>query len=154
MDDDITEKTQEPIEEHVANAIVPDDRGLKQVGRFRPGHSGNPLGRPKGSLNRTTLAAAALLDGEAEELTRTVIELARNRDMAALRLCLERILPPRRERLIQIELPPLRKASDARKAMAAITAAVANGEITTSEATELAKLVETFLRALEASDFE
>jgi hypothetical protein len=83
-----------------------------------------------------------------------VIELARNRDLTALRLCLERIVPPRRERLIQFDLPLLTKASDAPQAVAAVLAAVANGEITTSEAAELAKLVETFLKAIKAGDFE
>jgi hypothetical protein len=37
--------------------------------RFRPGQSGNPAGRPVGSRNKATLAAEALLDGEAEKLT-------------------------------------------------------------------------------------
>jgi hypothetical protein len=151
MDYEIIEQSDEPI---VGETAVPNDTGFKLDGRFRPGHSGNPMGRPKGSLNRATLAAAALLDGEAEELTRTVIELARNRDLTALRLCLERIVPPRRERLIQFDLPLLTKASDAPQAVAAVLAAVANGEITTSEAAELAKLVETFLKAIKAGDFE
>jgi hypothetical protein len=37
---------------------------------FKPGHSGNPNGRPKGVRNKTTLAVEALLDGEAEAITR------------------------------------------------------------------------------------
>ena len=47
--------------------------------------------------NRATLAAMELLDGEAEALTRTAIDLALSGDMAALRLCIERIIPVRRE---------------------------------------------------------
>jgi len=133
---------------------TPVNTGRKQDGRFAKGHSGNSNGRPSGALNRTTLAAAALLDGEAEDLTRRVIELARKDDLTALRLCLERILPPRRERLLQFELPPLESAADARKAMAAITAAVANGDITTTEALELANLVVAFIKAIEVSEFE
>lgn len=96
-----------------------------------------------------------MLDGEAETLTRKAIDLAlAGSDIAALRLCLERILPARRERLLQFELPPLQSAADAPVAMAAITGAVAAGEITTGEAAELAKLVEAFIKALEASDFD
>jgi hypothetical protein len=45
-----------------------------QTGRFLRGVSGNPGGRPKGALNRTTLAAMALLDSEAEMLTQRAIE--------------------------------------------------------------------------------
>jgi hypothetical protein len=47
----------------------------REGGRFRPGVSGNPRGRPTGSRNQATLAAAALLDGEAEAITRKAIEL-------------------------------------------------------------------------------
>src|SRR5438874_12919139 len=68
--------------------------------RGRPvqrGTSGNPAGRPAGSRNRTTLAVQALLDGEAEALTRKAIELASNGDLNALRLCLDRVIPIRRD---------------------------------------------------------
>ena len=40
----------------------------------------------------------ALLDNESDGLTRKAIELAKNGDLQALRLCLERILPPRKDR--------------------------------------------------------
>jgi hypothetical protein len=65
---------------------------------FKPGQSGNPNGRPMGALNKTTLAAQALLDGEAETITRKCIDLAMEGDGTALRLCLSRILPVKRER--------------------------------------------------------
>jgi hypothetical protein len=32
-------------------------------GRFQPGRSGNPAGRPPGSRNKTTLAVEALIEG-------------------------------------------------------------------------------------------
>src|SRR5215475_9848913 len=66
--------------------------------RFRPGVSGNPAGRPKGARNKSTLAAEALLDGEAEALTRKAVEMALGGDTVALRLCLERLVPPRKDR--------------------------------------------------------
>jgi hypothetical protein len=134
---------------------APVNTGRKQDGTFTKGNSGNRNGRPLGARNRTTLAAAALLDGEAEALTRKAIELAKKGDdIAALRLCLERILPTRRDRLLQFDLPKLESAADAAKAVAAITSAVAAGEITTTEATELAKLVDSFVKTLEVADFE
>jgi Family of unknown function (DUF5681) len=81
--------------------------------RFKPGRSGNPAGR-----NRTTLAVEALLDAEAETLTRKAIELAKAGDLAALRVCLDRIAPPRKDRPVLFELPPVSSAADAAKAAA------------------------------------
>jgi hypothetical protein len=63
---------------------------------FEPGKSGNPAGKLKGTRNKTTLAVEALFDGESETITRKAIELAKDGDLAALRLCLDRIAPPRK----------------------------------------------------------
>jgi hypothetical protein len=85
----------------------------KPPGRGRPfqkGRSGNPLGRRVGCRNKTTIAAAALLAGEAETLTRKAVELALVGDPTALRLCLERILPPCRERTVKFVLSPIESA--------------------------------------------
>jgi hypothetical protein len=122
--------------------------------KFKPGRSGNPKGRAKGSRNQITLAMEALLDGESEALTRKAIELALGGDLAALRICLDRILPSRKDRPITLEMPPIAAIEDAPRAMAAIAAAVAQGQITVSEASDVSRLVETYVRAVEASDLE
>jgi hypothetical protein len=62
--------------------------------------------------------------------------------------------PPRRERLVSFQLPTLRSAGDAADAMASITAAVAAGQITPGEAAELSRLVEAYVKAIEASEFD
>ena len=72
----------------------------------------------------------------------------------ALRLCLERILPPRKERPVDIVLPPLTGPKDAMAASAALLAAVAAGEIAPGEASVVGRLVELHLRAVEAHDLE
>src|SRR5450755_483524 len=108
---------------------------------FKPGQSGNPKGRQRGSRNQATLAVEALLDGEAELLTRKAIEIAKEGDMQALRLCLDRIVPPRKDRPVNFELPPITCAGDAAKASAALVAAVSIGQITPSEAVEVVPLV-------------
>ena len=77
------------------------------MGKFKSGQSGNPGGRPKGALNKITLAAQALLEGEAEALTRKAVELAKNGNPVALRLCLERVLPPWKDRPINFTLPKI-----------------------------------------------
>jgi hypothetical protein len=123
-------------------------------GRFRKGQSGNPEGRPPGARNKATETAELLLDGEAEALTRKAVELALAGDAAALRVCLDRIIPRRRERSVQLGLPPVRNAADLGGTMAAITTAAGQGAITPGEAADLARVVEIFVRAVEASDFE
>ena len=100
------------------------------------------------------MAAEALLDGQAETLTQKAIDAALAGDNIALRLCLDRIVPPRRDRPVKFALPPLEKAEDAAAAMAAITAAVADGELSLGEAESAAKLVELFVRSLEAGEFD
>src|SRR5215204_7316148 len=84
---------------------------------FQPGQSGNPAGRPPGSRNKTTLAVDALLDGEAEALTRKAIELAKAGDMVALRLCLDRVCPPRKDRPVSFAMPELSTAEREARAM-------------------------------------
>ena len=127
----------------------------KSRGRpFPKGRSGNPHGRPKGALNKATLATQALLDGEAEALTRKVVELAQGGNVVALRLCLERLLPPRKDRPIAFPLPPIKEVEDLPKAMGAILRAVAQGEITPSEGQILTQMIEANRKAFEATDFE
>jgi hypothetical protein len=93
---------------------------------FEPGQSGNLAGKPKGTRNKTTLAVEALLDGEAETLTRKAIELAEAGDLAALRVCLDRIAPPRKDRPVVFDLPLVSSAADAANAAAAVLEAVPN----------------------------
>jgi hypothetical protein len=131
-----------------------ESAGKKQDTRFKPGQSGNPAGKPKGLRNRATLALEALLDGEAEELTRKAIELGKGGDMAALRLCLDRIIPPRKDRHVAFALPAMNGPVDAVKGLASIVTAVASGELTPSEASELTKPVEGYARVLETVDHE
>lgn len=121
--------------------------------RGRPFEAGNP-GKPKGARNRATRAAEALLDGESEELTRKAIELAKAGDGTALRLCLERLIPARRDRPVNFDLPAIETANDAAKAMGAILQAVAEGEISPSEGAEVARLLEGYVKTLETADFE
>ena len=134
---------------------IPENTERKQGKQtFKPGQSGNPSGRPKGSRNKATLTMETLLDGEADAITRKAIEKALGGDPAALRLCMERIAPARRDRPIQFDFPKIETTSDAAKASAALVAAVARGDLTPSEASELGKLLESYVRTLEATDLE
>ena len=71
----------------------------------------------------------ALLDGEAEALTRKAVDLALDGDTTALRLCLERIAPPQRDAHVSVALPPIKSSADAARAAAAVLDAVAMSEL-------------------------
>src|SRR5215213_7287308 len=132
----------------------PAKTGRKQETQFKPGQSGNPNGRPAGSRHRTSLAIDALLDGDAERLTRKAIEMALGGDSTAMRLCLDRIAPARKDRPVPLTLPILETAADAKYAAAAIVRAVADGDLTPREAAELSRLLDNFTRVLEATELE
>ena len=116
-------------------------------GTFRPG---NP-GRPPGARNRATLAALALLEGEAEALTRRCVELALAGDTTALRLCLERLLP--KGRAVRLPLP-LRTLADLDAATEAVSGALAEGAVVLDEVATLTGLIEARRRLLETTELE
>src|SRR4051794_33664484 len=95
-----------------------DNTAGKQRGRpFQKGQSGNPDGRPNGSRNATTIALETLLHGQASALTQKAIDVALTGDIPALRLCLDRILPPRKDSRVAFDLPEMKKVDDAVSAM-------------------------------------
>lgn len=135
----------------------PEKAGPKQAKpstRFPPGVSGNPAGKPKGTRHRATMLAQELLDGQAEGLAQKAIELAMAGDVVALRLCLERLVPPRRDAPINLALPPINSPSDLLAASAAVLAAVAEGSLTPGEAQAVAGLLEAHRRSVELVDIE
>ena len=138
----------------MTDGVLPKLPGRARGRPYEKGRSGNPAGRQTGSRNKTTLAAAALLAGESEALTRKAVELALAGEPTAMRLCLERILPPCRERAVKFALPPIESAADIARAMKAVTSALAGGTITPGEAERIAAVVDTFVRAIDASDFD
>jgi hypothetical protein len=130
----------------------PNNIGRKPDGTFAPG---NALGgRTPGSRNKTTLAVEALLEGQHEALTQAAIDKALGGDTTALRLCLDRIAPPRKDSPIAFELPPIRSAEDAVGASSALLAAVAAGEITPDEAGRVMALLTAHKTLVEAGDLE
>jgi hypothetical protein len=121
---------------------------------FQKGQSGNPAGRPAGARGKSMILADEMFAGEAEDIIRAAIDLAKGGDTSAMRLCLDRIAPRPRERTVSFALPPLNSAADAAAAVAAVIEAVGAGEVAPAEASALLKLVDAFLRTLEMTSFE
>ena len=108
---------------------------------FLPGQSGNPAGRPRGSRNKKTIALEALLDAESDAVIQKVIGLAKMGDDLAIRLCVERMLAPRRERPVPLRLPRIETDADARRAAAEVMDALGEGEVTPKEAERLLRAI-------------
>jgi hypothetical protein len=130
----------------------PANTGPKQTGRFQKGQSGNPAGKPRGARHATTVLAEKLMHDDAKEVVKAVIGAAKSGDMPAARLILERIAPARKDRPINFDMPAIDTVSDLPKATNAIIEAVSKGEITPSEASELGKLVDAHVKAIEITD--
>ncbi len=136
--------------------IKPECTRKKQGGatKWAKGQSGNVNGKPKGSLNKVTLAIQSLLDGEGEALTRKASELAKDGDLTAIKFCLERILPVRKSRPINIDLPDVSTGEGVSEAQAVVVQAVGEGEITPEEGQVLSSILEARRKSIETADHE
>lgn len=115
--------------------------------------SGNP-GKPTGARHKATRAVLELLEGEGEAITRKAVEMALSGDASALRLCLERIAPPRKDAPVSFAIPAMKTAGDAAAAAGAVLQVVADGDLTPIEGAHIMGLIESFRRTLETSELE
>jgi hypothetical protein len=134
---------------HAAEGATPANSGRNADGTFAKGNSANPAGKPKGTLHRTTRAVLEMMQGEAEAVTRKAIDLALAGDSVAMRLVMERLVSPIRERPVTLAMPKISAASDLIAAASALTDAVASGDITPGEAASLSTLVGNVSKAIE-----
>ena len=132
----------------------PANTGRKQSARFRPGTSGNPAGKAPGTRHRVTRAVEVLLEGEAEALTRKAVDMALGGDGPALRLCLDRIAPARKDLPVSFALPPIKSAADTVAASASLLGAVAAGDVTPDEAGRVMALLTSHRALVETGDLE
>jgi len=119
-------------------------------GRFEPGRSGNPAGRPKGARGHATLVADAMLEERVKAVVDNLIDRALAGSIPATRLALDRLSlsPPDR---IALDLPTLRSSSDVVDASAALVAAVAAGEVAPRAAKEMMAVLRAHLAMLKAA---
>lgn len=130
----------------------PVNNGRKSDGTFAPGNSAG--GKKPGSRHRVTRAIEALLEGQHEALTQKAIALALAGDGPALRLCLDRIAPPRKDSPVSFTLPPITTAADTIAASSSLLAAVADGEVTPDEAGRVMALLTAHKALVETGDLE
>jgi putative DNA primase/helicase len=106
------------------------------------------------ATGKATLLVETLFEDGIQEVALKVLALARQGDLQACRLVIERILPVRKDRPISVNLPEITTAEDAAQAMGAVLAAVANGDMTPLEGSEVTQLIETYLQTLEIKEFD
>jgi Family of unknown function (DUF5681) len=128
--------------------------GPKQGGRFQKGKSGNPAGLPKGTRHRATQLAEKLVEDDAEDIVRAVVNAAKAGDPTAMRLCIERLIPVRKGRPITFDLPQIETAADVTGALGTIAGAMAAGELTPDEAGTIVGVIEAKRRAIETVELE
>ena len=117
--------------------------------RFQPGQSGNPAGRPQGSLNKQTLAAQEAMIERAQELIDSIMERAKNGESVAMRAAMERLVPTGRNRRVAVDLPVIKTPEDAELALSVVTDELSAGNLTISEASALVNLIDRMLRVAE-----
>lgn len=133
----------------------PENTDGKQIpGRFKPGKSGNPKGKPKGSRNTALQAMDRIGEESAQDLIRSVVTKALEGDMAAARVVLDRAWPIRKGRLLTFTMPPVENAGDIARGIAGILQAVANGLLTAEEGQSICAILETQRKALELGEIE
>lgn len=136
----------------------PDNTGPKQAAtRFKPGRSGNPKGRPRGALNKTTLVLRAIMQDQAEAVLQVLIDQAMTGDVTAARAILERLVPVVRETPVDagaVALPDELSAANLPAAVAAVVQSVASGSLTPGQGEKLVAMLQGFGRAVELQEIE
>jgi hypothetical protein len=122
--------------------------------RWKAGQSGNPAGKKKGTRNKATLLALAVLEKDVKAIAQVITEAALRGDMQAARMVIERLIPLIRERPISVDLPDTSTIEGVAQAQAAILQAVATGELLPSEGATLAGIAEARRKALETQELE
>lgn len=119
-------------------------------GRFG---AGNP-GKPAGAKRKVTLAVEAIMEQAAGAMTERLVELAGKGELGALRICIDRLAPARRDALVQFDLPPVDTAEDAGRASSAVLAAIAAGELSPAEGQSVMAILVSHKGIVETVDIE
>lgn len=122
---------------------------------FPPGKSGNPAGKPKGTLNKTTVLPRNLLQDEAEDIARVVLDAAKGGDLAAAKLVLDKLVPPAKDAPVSepVELPEL-TPEGLPKAVGMVVQSVAAGRLLPGEGQALIGMLEGLRKSLEFAELE
>ena len=111
-------------------------------------------GRPQGCRNKATIALQELLDGHGESITKKCALMALQGDPGAMRLCMERLIPPRKDHAVSFHLPPVTTAAEVAGAVSLILTEVSRGQLTPEEGDLIANILEGRRRVIETAEHE
>jgi len=122
--------------------------------RGRPFQPGNKYGRgrPPGSRNKVARVCQDTLDSHAETLTKKCLCLAYQGNPTALRLCMERLMPARRQRALHFNLPPVKTIADVAAASESVVHGVARGQLTPAEGQAFSVILDGRRRLIESEE--
>lgn len=139
---------------NVKNSKTNSTSNNVRPGQFEPGNTYGK-GRSLGSKNNVTIAAENLLQGESEALSRKLIELALNGNVACLKTAIERLVPVCKSKPVTLlDMPKIENISEAATLTSYVLSAVAEGKISPAEGEILSRSCERHLKALEVRDLE
>ncbi len=135
-------------------ATLASNNAKKTRGRpFKPGNNMG-RGRPQGSRNKATIMLEKIMAKDGEAVVQAVISAAKEGDMQAAKLVLDRVLPPRKGRPVTLALPSVRTAENLQVSVTETLRAMADGEISPEEAAIVTQVLEAKRKALELDEFE
>lgn len=120
---------------------------------FQPGNTFG-RGRPQGSRNKATIALQKMLDDRGESITQKCALMAMKGDPTAMRLCMERLIPPRKDQPVKFKLPLVRTAAEVAEAVSVVLKAVSRGQLTPAEGQMIAAILEGRRRVIETEEHE
>lgn len=98
------------------------------MARFKPGQSGNTKGKPRGTKSRFTKYRDAI-DKDLPKLLDKTKQAALGGDMTAMKLLLERTLPPQKSIAAPVKVPGLEEAEGLADKAEAVLDAVSQGNV-------------------------
>jgi len=118
---------------------------------WKAGESGNPAGRPPGMGKVTQYRA--MLQSHAAELIQIAVDQAKAGDSAALKLCIDRLLPPYRPEAMPVEFA-MSQAGRLTKMGESILSAVSNGDLSPEQGAKLLQALAGQARLIEVEELE
>ncbi len=141
----------------------PEEQKLKPVdnlqiqeairGRWAAGQSGNPRGKKSGTRNKVTILAEKLIQSDLEDILAKLVSMAKGGDIEAIKLIITRLVPPARERTVKFEAPKITSAADLTQTINNIVEALAKGQITPTEASNITSVIERLKNLRENEEF-